>query len=188
MYGTIIDDVSSGGGGVFFIYGHEGTWKTFVRRTLSATIRSKGQIVLNVASSGIASLLLTGGRTAHSRFAIPINVNEDSTCNIRPGTDLAELLIKTKLIIWDEAPMTHTYCFEALDRSLRDILRFSDERSLEKPFGGKVVVFGGDFRQILPVIPKGSRRDIVFSIINSSVEFLQSTKINKKHETLGWKL
>ncbi|XP_056688054.1 uncharacterized protein [Spinacia oleracea] len=38
----------------------------------------------------------------------------------------------------------------------------------EQPFGGKVVVFGGDFRQILPVIPKGSRQDIVFAAINSS--------------------
>lgn len=50
--------------------------------------------MLTVASSGIASLLLTGGRTAHSRFAIPINVNDDSTCAIRQGTDLAELLKK----------------------------------------------------------------------------------------------
>jgi ATP-dependent DNA helicase PIF1 len=36
------------------------------------------------------------------------------------------------------------------------------------PFGGKVVVLGGDFRQILPVIPKGTRYEIVQSTINSS--------------------
>ncbi|XP_061364791.1 uncharacterized protein LOC133308202 [Gastrolobium bilobum] len=36
------------------------------------------------------------------------------------------------------------------------------------PFGGKVVVLGGDFRQILPVIPHGSRQDIVHATINSS--------------------
>lgn len=168
VYKTIMNVVSSGEGGVFFIYGHGGTGKTFIWRTLSAAIRSKGEIVLTVASSGIASLLLIGGRTAHSRFAIPINVNEDSTCNIRPGTDLAQLINKTELIIWDEAPMIHKFCFEALDRSLRDILRTSNPSSLERPFGGKVIVFGGDFRQILPVIPKGSRQDIVFSTINSS--------------------
>ncbi|XP_057756264.1 uncharacterized protein LOC130975491 [Arachis stenosperma] len=39
---------------------------------------------------------------------------------------------------------------------------------LDKPFGGKTIVFGGDFRQILPVIPKGSRQDIVYATINSS--------------------
>ncbi|XP_031111962.1 uncharacterized protein LOC116015935 [Ipomoea triloba] len=36
------------------------------------------------------------------------------------------------------------------------------------PFGGKIVVLGGDFRQILPVIPKGTRQDIVGATINSS--------------------
>ncbi|KAK9669430.1 hypothetical protein RND81_13G129400 [Saponaria officinalis] len=76
--------------------------------------------------------------------------------------------MKTKLIIWDEAPMIHRYCFEALDRSLRDIMRFSNERDPEKPFGGKVVVFGGDFRQILPVVPKGSRQDVVYASLCSS--------------------
>jgi len=64
--------------------------------------------------------------------------------------------------------MTHRHCFEALDRTLRDIMRHSDTESLDKPFGGKVVVLGGDFRQILPVIPGGSRQDIVLSTINSS--------------------
>ncbi|XP_022013728.1 uncharacterized protein LOC110913191 [Helianthus annuus] len=127
-----------------------------------------GNIVLNVASSGIASLLLSGGRTAHSRFIIPINVNEDSVYSIQPNGDLAQLLRMTKLIISDEAPMTHRHCFEALDRKLRDILRFKDASNEDRLFGGMVVVFGGDFRQILPVIPKGSRHDIVNASLNSS--------------------
>lgn len=72
VYNTIMNDVNSNQGGVFFfVYGYGGTGKTFVWRTLSVALRSKGEIVLNVASSGIASLLLPGGRTAHSRFAIP---------------------------------------------------------------------------------------------------------------------
>nr|XP_009770610.1 PREDICTED: ATP-dependent DNA helicase PIF1-like [Nicotiana sylvestris] len=37
-----------------------------------------------------------------------------------------------------------------------------------QPFGGKTVVLGGDFRQILPVIAKGSRQDIVNATLNSS--------------------
>ncbi|CAH9093247.1 unnamed protein product, partial [Cuscuta europaea] len=64
----------------------------------------------------------------------------------------------TKLIIWDEAPMINKYCYEALDRTMRDILRHSYGCDGSKPFGGKTIVFGGDFRQILPVIPKGSRQ------------------------------
>ncbi|XP_019176171.1 PREDICTED: uncharacterized protein LOC109171573 [Ipomoea nil] len=168
IYNTVLDDVSSHLGGLFFVYGYGGTGKTFMWRALSSTLRSKGQVVLNVASSGIASLLLPGGRTAHSRFAIPIAINEDSTCNIKQGSQLADLLIQTSLIIWDEAPMMHKYCFEALDRTMGDLLRFVDLNSSNKTFGGKTVVLGGDFRQILPVVPKGTRQDIVGSTINSS--------------------
>uniref|UniRef100_A0A0D3BGQ9 ATP-dependent DNA helicase n=1 Tax=Brassica oleracea var. oleracea TaxID=109376 RepID=A0A0D3BGQ9_BRAOL len=68
IYEEIIDAVIGKRGGVFFVYGLGGTGKTFLWRLLFAAIRSRGEIVLNVASSGITSLLLQGGRTAHSRF------------------------------------------------------------------------------------------------------------------------
>ncbi|XP_029148390.1 uncharacterized protein [Arachis hypogaea] len=168
VYQKVMEAVQSGNGGVFFLYGYGGTGKTFVWKTLASALRSRSQVVLTVASSGIASLLLPGGRTAHSRFAIPLNLDEFSTCNIRQGSALAELLIKTKLIIWDEAPMVNKFCIEALDRTMRDILRFKNHNSLDQPFGGKTVVFGGDFRQILLIIPKGSRQEIVNATINSS--------------------
>ncbi|XP_019179601.1 PREDICTED: ATP-dependent DNA helicase PIF1-like [Ipomoea nil] len=51
---------------------------------------------------------------------------------------------------------------------MRDLLRFVDPNSEMKTFGGKTDVLGGDFRQILPVVPKGTRQDIVSSAINSS--------------------
>ncbi|XP_019152454.1 PREDICTED: uncharacterized protein LOC109149248 [Ipomoea nil] len=88
----------------------------------------------------MASLLLPGGRTTHFRFAIPLSLNEDSTCNISQGSDLAELIIKSKLIIWDEAPMMHKHRFVALDKTMSDILRFAIHGSAEKTFGGKKVV------------------------------------------------
>src|SRR4051812_13280716 len=135
--------------------------------TLSAALRSKKKIVLPVASSGIASLLLPGGRTAHSRFKIPVPTLETSICNINKKDDLAELLKMTDLIIWDEAPMANKFCFESLDKSLKDIMSGSTP-SCDNIFGGKVVVFGGDFRQILPVIPRGTRSDIIHATINSS--------------------
>ena len=54
------------------------------------------------------------------------------------------------LIIWDEAPMTKKQAIEAVDRMLQDVCSCTDL------FGGKVVVFGGDFRQVLPVVTKSS--------------------------------
>ena len=103
---------------LFFVHGHGGTGKTFLWTTIIAKIRSQNQIVLAVASSGIASLLLPGGRTAHSRFKIPINITDCSVCEIKKKrTHLAKLIIEAVLILWDEAPMNHKRCFETLDRS-----------------------------------------------------------------------
>ena len=48
-----------------------------------------------------------------------------------------------------------------MDRSLRDIM------GCDEPFGGKVVVFGGDFRQILPVVTDGGRVETVLASLNS---------------------
>ena len=168
IFDHIMNSINDPKGGFFFIHGFGGCGKTYLWNTLSTALRKEGKIVLNVASSGIASLLLPRGKTAHSQFVIPIAVNEDSVCNIKQGSPLAELLVHTSLIIWDEAPMANKYCFEALDKSLRDInSRYVVEASV-LPFGGKVVVLGGDFRQILPVISRGTREDIVFATINSS--------------------
>ncbi|XP_076913628.1 uncharacterized protein LOC143572322 [Bidens hawaiensis] len=113
-------------------------------------------------------LNIPGGRTAHSRFHIPINLNEDSTCSIKPGSDDAHLLKEAKLIIWDEAPMIHKYAFEALDRTMTDVLTPNTSIDSGILFGGKVIVFGGDFRQVLPVLTNGSRQHIVNASLCSS--------------------
>lgn len=154
--------------GLFFVSGYGGTGKTYLWNAIVATVRSHKKIVLTVASSGVASLLLPGGRTAHSRFKIPCDLEDDTVCDIKRGSMLAELIEATDLVIWDEALMTHRRAFEALDRTFRDILATHSESAATKPFGGKVVVLGGDLRQILPVIEGGTRAQIVnAAIINS---------------------
>ncbi|XP_013589125.1 PREDICTED: ATP-dependent DNA helicase pif1-like [Brassica oleracea var. oleracea] len=134
IYESVLDSVDKKDGKLFFVYGVGGIGKTFLYQTIISRLCSRKKIVLPVASSGIAALLLPNGRTNHSRFDILLKLDENKLCNIKPNTMLAELIEKTDLIIWDEAPMTHKHAFEALDKS-------------------------GDFRQILPVIPQGSRAD-----------------------------
>ncbi|XP_058786723.1 uncharacterized protein LOC131661242 [Vicia villosa] len=133
VFKTIIGAVNNERGGVFFLYGYGGTGKTYIWRTLASCIRSRKQICLTVASSGIASLLLPGGRTAHSMFKIPIPTLEESICDIPKNTERAELLRSAKLIIWDEAPMANKYCFEALDKTLKDLM--SDTKPSKSIFG-----------------------------------------------------
>ncbi|CAN1795974.1 ATP-dependent DNA helicase PIF1 [Linum perenne] len=157
----IIDSIEQNRHQLFFIDGFGGTGKTFLWQVISLKLRSEKKVVICVATSGIAALLMTGGRTAHSRFHIPVDVNEISTCHIELGSELAEMIENTSLIIWDEAPMTHKHCIESLDRT-------KDKTNADVPFGGITVVFGGDFRQILPIIPKATRTQIV----NSSIKRL----------------
>ena len=121
-YEAIIQSVENDEGHLFFVNGHRGTGKTILWNTIIARLISQSKIVLPIATSGIAALLLPNGRAVHSRFHIPLDITTESTCDIRQGTQLAELLLNTFFIIWDEAPMAHKFCFEALDRTLRDIL------------------------------------------------------------------
>nr|GEV38868.1 DNA helicase [Tanacetum cinerariifolium] len=71
---------------------------------------------------GIASLLLPSGRTAHSKFKLPLELTEESLCRITENTQLGKLLADTDLIIWDEAPMNDHVVFrhsiEASEKSL----------------------------------------------------------------------
>ncbi|XP_022871453.1 uncharacterized protein LOC111390623 [Olea europaea var. sylvestris] len=60
-----------------------------------------------------------------------------------------------RLIIWDETPVVHKYTFEALDKMLRDITE------CQLPFGEKVIMCGGDFRQVLPIEQRGTKDDIM---------------------------
>jgi hypothetical protein len=162
VYDQVLQCIDNGAGGLFFLNGPGGTGKTFVYQAISHAIRGQGKIVLCVASSGIASILLPGGRTSHSCFNIPLDVDETSLCHIPKDSPKADLLRQTVAIIWDEVPMQHKHCMEAVDRTLQDILNNN------RPFGGIVVLWGGDFRQILPVIEKGSREDIVYACIKCS--------------------
>lgn len=164
-YDTVLSAVLSNSGGTFFLSGPGGTGKTFVYRTLCHTLRGSGHIVICVASSGIAALLLPGGRTSHSMLKIPVEgLGPESVCSIDKEDNRANLLRSASLIIWDEVPMQHRFGPEAVSRTLSDI------RDDPRPFGGLAVVFGGDFRQILPVVRRGTPERIIgASICRSSL-------------------
>jgi hypothetical protein len=114
---SILNAVRLDQGGVFFLDGLGGSGKTFVYSVLLASVCNEGHVALAVASSGIAALLLQGGRTSHSAFKIPIDVHRDLLCNVNASSDTAELIRAAKLIVWDEPPAQHRHCAEVVDRT-----------------------------------------------------------------------
>ena len=164
FYKAVIDSIyGNSTDKLFFVDALGGTGKTFVAETILAHVRSKKHIAIAVAFSGIAALLLPGGRTLHSRFNLPCDFDQFTLGNINRRSHVAELLRQAKVIIWDEAPMAHRDVFECIDRTLRDITDNEHE-----PFGGKILVLSGDFRQVLPIVPKAARAQIVAACLNRS--------------------
>ncbi|WZZ78112.1 hypothetical protein YC2023_098684 [Brassica napus] len=114
VYDAVLESVESQSGQLFFVYGPGGTGKTYLYRTLIAKLRSTSKVVIPVASSGFGALLLPGGRTAHSRFKLPLTMSDVSMCTIHRSSMLATLIAKTDLIIWKV--FTHGQLYVALSR------------------------------------------------------------------------
>uniref|UniRef100_A0A8D8VRR9 ATP-dependent DNA helicase n=1 Tax=Cacopsylla melanoneura TaxID=428564 RepID=A0A8D8VRR9_9HEMI len=149
---------------VLFLDGPGGYGKTQLIKVLLAEVRSRHQVAIAVASSGIAAGNMPGGTTAHSMFRLPLDLGQGTgVWSVTNGSQRAELIRSAQLIVFDEAPMAHRYIFEMLDRSLRDLMN-SDE-----PFGGKIFLCSGDFRQCAPVVEKArTAHDVVCVSLRSS--------------------
>lgn len=81
---------------------------------------------------------------------------------ITPTDSRAALIREASLIIWDEAPMANRAVLACVDETCRRVMGSS------VPFGGKVVVLLGDFRQTCPVIRKGTKAEVIDASISRS--------------------
>lgn len=59
-----------------------------------------------------------------------------------------------------------------------DILLCDITNNKSVPFGGKTIVMGGDFRQTLPVIPKGNKTDVLQATIKHSPLWVHLRKLH----------
>jgi hypothetical protein len=124
-----------------------GTGKTFFVHHAASRLRDRGYSAMCVAASGLAANLLPQGKTAHAAFKIPINCDDLSFCSW--SNDLRNRLYNVDVVFWDEISMVSSYVAGTVDRSFRQLM------GVDTPFGGKVMVFLGDFRQLPPVIRGG---------------------------------
>ena len=120
VYDCFCSMIDGDEGGMLFL---DAPGKTFLINLILAKLRSEGKTALATASSGIAATLLTGGRTLHSTFKIPLDLYamDIPICSIKKGTALSRVIQEGKATVVDEAPMTNKLAFEALDRTLKDL-------------------------------------------------------------------
>ena len=114
-----------------------------------------------MAWTGIASILLPRGMTAHRTFRLPLDLNNIESSFLKLNSDKKKLR-KVELIIWDEASMIPKKALEIIDKTLKDVCMN------ELPFAGKLIILGGDFRQILPVMKNSFRSGIIEETIKYS--------------------
>jgi len=182
----VIESVQSQQGRCFFIDGPGGSGKTFVYNTIYHRLRADRKNVQCVAWTGIAANLLVDGRTVNSTFKL-IVANDNKTSSMKRQSSEAKKLKGTDLIIWDEAPMAPRQALDAIHDLLRDIMQNGS------PFGGKTIVLGGDFRQILPVVERGSREEQVKACLKNSAlwplfnQYRLQTNMRVQGDAAEWK-
>ena len=127
--------------------------------TIAAYLHAKGKLVLANASSGIAAVILAGGRTAHARFNVPLKILPDTDCAAIARSDAGKTIIASDMILWDEIPMISKTVMASVDRLLQNLM------SNTTFFCGKVMVFSGDFCQCLPIIVRQGRAVITSEVM-----------------------
>uniref|UniRef100_A0A8R1ICM2 ATP-dependent DNA helicase n=2 Tax=Caenorhabditis japonica TaxID=281687 RepID=A0A8R1ICM2_CAEJA len=148
-----------------------GAGKTYTYNVIFHMLSSMNKNVQCTAWTGIASALLSNGRTSASLFKLKIG-NDSKTSNHSKGSNETKKLKEVDVIIWDECSMISKTALETADFVLRDLP--------DSPFsfGGKRIVLGGDFRQILPVIRRGTKTDLINNCIKNSYLWNQFQKFS----------
>jgi hypothetical protein len=137
----------------YFLYGGAGTGKSFAINYTASSLRKQGIMVITCAYTGCAATLLFCGATIHSIFRFGLDIQPDQIPSISIQSFHGKRIRKCQLIIIDECSIVYSFMLEAIDAVCRQL---APDNLKKYPFGGKVAVTSGCFRQSLPVVPGGS--------------------------------
>jgi hypothetical protein len=115
------------------------------------------------ATTGIAATLLKGATTVHKAFKVPVNFRAGLHITVDRSAPEYKTLSRAKVIIIDEASALS----KELLNFINDVLKQIEGNN--ENFGGKILILGGDFKQTLPVIPKGTDLQTISNCIKSSL-------------------
>ena len=145
--------------GIVFIQGPAGSGKSTLAKKIMAYCRSKGEIALGSATTGLAATNFEDFYTVHSLYQLPVLKQEDiengfqMKCLLSKLPQRKQLVHAAKLHLIDEFPSQSRECFEAVAKELEN-------------FKGKIAVCIGDFRQIAPIVESSNKPS---DIINASI-------------------
>uniref|UniRef100_A0AAF5DJB3 ATP-dependent DNA helicase n=2 Tax=Strongyloides stercoralis TaxID=6248 RepID=A0AAF5DJB3_STRER len=164
---------------LMMIEGPAGTGKTYVYQMISIYLKIEGKTYINLASTGIAASLLPEGQTIHSFIKMPLNVNKkefvvDKTTIRRMNSSDQFRLRNSSVIFIDEISMLSSKQLRYIDLAFRyNLKNFND------PFGDKLIVLGGDFRQCLPIIEEETTGQLIAATILSSYYFTHGNQVKR---------
>ena len=119
----------------------------------------------------------------HSAMCMQIKLTAESFCGFSLQSAYAKLFLMMDVLVWDEVPMNHRHALECVDRTLKDVMLHLQDKTATnydseahtKPFGGKCVILGGDFRQVLPVVKRGNKSQAIAASVRNSPLWCHTT-------------
>ena len=145
------------------ITGPAGTGKSTIIKDLK---KHFGRSLILTSTTGVSALNI-GGSTIHSFSGIGIHTDlraiKTITDNAFIWTKVQRRVRRAHIIVIDEISMLRTDQLELID------LVFKEATGINKPFGGKVMVFVGDFLQLPPVVSYRDTKTNLGWIFNSKV-------------------
>ena len=155
LYDSVFGHLERGTGGIYFVNAGGGSGKTYLLNSIIWNCIGMDIEVVATATTGVAATLLHEGTTFHSITKAFIEIpSAASEFNIDISSREATKLRGAKVMIIDEAGAMNKVLLDSLDLTLKAVC------SSTKPFGGKIIILGGDFRQLLPVVQRGNQYDV----------------------------
>lgn len=150
---TIIHDLTTNKQSIF-ITGPAGVGKTYLLKQIYETLKQKQEKVVLTSTTGINALNL-GGITLHKLMGLQTRTDMGYIGFMKSSflfTGIRKRMEKIEFIIIDEVSMLRADTFELMNK----ILQETTGNTL--PFGGKVMIFTGDFYQISPVVKSWEKK------------------------------
>ena len=159
---------------IYSLEAYGGTGKTFCLATILSELRGKEKIAIVMAISAQAATLLEGGTTVHSKMKVAIDLDGIEK-EFSPNSAIAKVITEASLLIIDEYTLGDKRLYEIIDRKFRKLMKNNI------PFGGKVMLFSGDWTQCLPIVPNGDRADIVGQTMKASYlwDYVQQLRLEE---------